>query len=321
MRSLGKAVTGCLLVGTVFGLVACGSSSNSSSSASSGSSGSSSGGKTVDIYSSLPLQGASTAQTDPMVNGDQARPVAGRQQSRPVDRQVPSLDDSTAQAGNWDPARPQPNARKVAADKKAVGYIGEFNSGATEVSIPILNQAGLPQVSPANTYVGLTTNEPGRRPASRRSTTRPASAPTCAIVPRDTIQAAAAAGDDEAERLQERRAGQRQGRRTAPASPADPAPEGQNGVHRAAQPGHRQDRAELPRAGGRDQGQGADCFFFAGHYRQRRGAALKDVNAAIPKAKLYGGDGVCERASPTRRRADPGGRRSEVSSARSRRWT
>ena len=53
-----------------------------------GSSGSSSGGTTggtVDIYSSLPLQGASTAQTDPMVNGiklalDQAGGKAGEVQ-------------------------------------------------------------------------------------------------------------------------------------------------------------------------------------------------------------------------------------------------
>ena len=42
-----------------------------------------------------------------------------------------SLDDSTAQAGNWDPQQTAANARKVAQDKKAVAYIGEFNSGAT----------------------------------------------------------------------------------------------------------------------------------------------------------------------------------------------
>ncbi len=40
-------------------------------------------------------------------------------------------------------------------------YIGEFNSGGSAVSIPILNEAGVPQISPANTYVGLTTDAPG----------------------------------------------------------------------------------------------------------------------------------------------------------------
>ena len=91
-----------------------------------------------------------------------------------------SLDDSTAAAGKWDPGQTAANARKVATDPKAVYYMGEFNSGASEVSIPILNQAGLPQVSPANTYVGLTMNSAWQRsPASRRSTTRAGPVPTC----------------------------------------------------------------------------------------------------------------------------------------------
>ena len=38
-----------------------------------------------------------------------------------------------------------------------MAYIGEFNSGASKISIPILNRAGIPQISPANTYNGLTT--------------------------------------------------------------------------------------------------------------------------------------------------------------------
>ena len=33
----------------------------------------------------------------------------------------------------------------------------EFNSGASRVSLPILNEAGVPMVSPSNTYNGLTT--------------------------------------------------------------------------------------------------------------------------------------------------------------------
>jgi hypothetical protein len=65
MRSvLTKAFGACLAVGCVIAIAACGSSSSSSSKASSGAStsSSSSGGKVGDIYSSLPLQGASTAQ-------------------------------------------------------------------------------------------------------------------------------------------------------------------------------------------------------------------------------------------------------------------
>ncbi|MGH3284032.1 MAG: hypothetical protein ACRDPD_05005, partial [Streptosporangiaceae bacterium] len=140
-------------------LAAAGCSSSASSSGSSGSSSSAAaGGNTVDIYSSLPMQGASSAQTIPLVNGIKlALAQAGNKAGQfTVNYQV--LDDSTAAAGKWDPGQTAANARKVASDPKAVFYIGEFNSGASEVSIPILNEGGIPQVSPANTYVGLTTS-------------------------------------------------------------------------------------------------------------------------------------------------------------------
>ena len=83
-----------------------------------------------------------------------------------------SLDDSTAAAGEWDPTQTAADARKAATDPKTVYYIGEFNSGASEVSIPILNQAGIPQVSPANTYVGLTSDQ-GRQRARRAAEVLP----------------------------------------------------------------------------------------------------------------------------------------------------
>ncbi|HEX7163307.1 MAG TPA: ABC transporter substrate-binding protein, partial [Trebonia sp.] len=144
--------------------LAAGCSSGSSSSASGSAGSGSASGNTVDVYSSLPMQGASNVQTIPMVNGmklalEQAGGKAGK---FTVNYTV--LDDSTAAAGKWDPAQTAANARKVASDPKAVYYMGEFNSGSSEVSVPILNQAGIPQVSPANTYVGLTTDLPGSAP-------------------------------------------------------------------------------------------------------------------------------------------------------------
>ena len=41
------------------------------------------------------------------------------------------------------------------------------------------------------------------------------------------------------------------------------------------------------------QGQGADCFFFAGITANGGVQIVKDVNSALPKAKIFGGDGVC----------------------------
>jgi ABC-type branched-chain amino acid transport systems, periplasmic component len=132
-----------LAAAAALAVVGC-SSSGSSSSAGGGSS-SSASGNTVDIYSSLPLQGASTSQTIPLVNGMKLAlsQAGGKAGQWTVNYQ--SLDDSTAAAGKWDPGQTAANARKVATDPKAVYYIGEFNSGASEVSIPILNQAGSPR--------------------------------------------------------------------------------------------------------------------------------------------------------------------------------
>ena len=39
--------------------------------------------------------------------------------------------------------------------------------------------------------------------------------------------------------------------------------------------------------------EGADCFFFAGIVSNGAVQLTKDVNAAVPNAKIFGGDGVC----------------------------
>jgi branched-chain amino acid transport system substrate-binding protein len=43
----------------------------------------------------------------------------------------------------------------------AIAYIGEFNSGASAISIPVLNEVPLAQISPSNTAIGLTRTGPG----------------------------------------------------------------------------------------------------------------------------------------------------------------
>ena len=127
-----------------------------------GSGGGSGGGESIKIVSDLPLQGANRAQTTTMVNAiklaieQRDGEVAGLQ----VDYE--SLDDATAQAGQWDPAKCAENAQKAAQDEAVVGWIGPFNSGCAATQIPTLNEAGLAMVSPANTYIGLT--KPGGEP-------------------------------------------------------------------------------------------------------------------------------------------------------------
>ena len=45
-----------------------------------------------------------------------------------------------------------------------IGYVGDLNSGASAISIPPLNRAGIPQVSPTSTAVGLTSSALGSFP-------------------------------------------------------------------------------------------------------------------------------------------------------------
>ncbi len=151
-------------------------------------------GETIRIYSSLPRQGQSKAQTDAVVNSIKMRfeednyAVCGGQFK--ID--YVDLDDATAAKGSWDEATETANANKAVSDPDAMIYIGTFNSGAAKLSIPILNAVNMVMISPANTYTGLSKpgkGEPGEPdkyyPSGKRNYTR--------VVTADDVQGAAAA--------------------------------------------------------------------------------------------------------------------------------
>jgi len=274
-------------------LAAVGCSSSGSSSGSSSSSPAAAGGKTVDIYSSLPMQGASTSQTIPLVNGIKLAlsQAGGKAGQWTVNYQV--LDDSTAAAGKWDPGQTAANARKVASDSKAVFYIGEFNSGASEVSIPILNEAGIPQVSPANTYVGLTTNLPGSAPGEPQKYYPTGKRTYLRIVPIDSIQAAAGliamknAGCTKVAVANDKEA---YGGGLATLLELE---KGFYGVTITSNTGIDPTAPNFRSYASTIAGQGANCFYFAGLVATGAVQLTKDVHSAIPNAKIFGGDGVC----------------------------
>ena len=121
------------------------------------------GVRRVVIYSSFPLQGASRPQAVAMNNGAKLAlsQAGGRVGSFAVE--FTPLDDSVAQSGNWDPGQTSADARKAAIDQRAVAYLGEYNSGATAISLPLTNQADLPQIT-VSSSVGLTQDGPGTAP-------------------------------------------------------------------------------------------------------------------------------------------------------------
>src|SRR5713226_601432 len=118
--------------------------------------------KTVKIYSSLPLTGPSRAQTLTVVNGikmaldENGGKDGTNAKIGSITVEYESLDDATAAKQSWDAAQEAENGRKAAEDSKTVGYLGTFNSGAARISIPVMNKAGIPMISPANTATDLT---------------------------------------------------------------------------------------------------------------------------------------------------------------------
>jgi branched-chain amino acid transport system substrate-binding protein len=283
----------CAFAALALGLAACGGDDDEGGGGGGGGGSASEGGGTITIYSSLPRQGAQRPQSIAVENGAKlALEEAGNKAGKFTIRYKP-LDDSTAQAGNWTPEATSANARRACQDESARAYIGEFNSGASAVSLPILNECQLGQISPSNTGVGLTSDEPGADrgepdkyyPTGNRHYVR--------IAPKDTIQGAALAtimkedgctkvfmtndkevyGAGLARNIEN--SGKEQGLEVLANEGIDPkAPNYRSLAQRA-------------------KSRGADCFVFSGTTPNNAVQIFKDFEAAGID-KLYGPDGVAE---------------------------
>jgi branched-chain amino acid transport system substrate-binding protein len=147
-------------------------------------------GDQLAIYSSLPLQGPSAAISEQMVNGERLALADAGARAGPFTVNYHSLDDANPSTGNLDPEATATDAKKAAQDTTTIAYLGDYDSAATAVSLPLVNGAGILQVSPASPYVGLTSSldagqdEPARfYPSGRRTFGR--------LQPGDPVQAAA----------------------------------------------------------------------------------------------------------------------------------
>ncbi len=284
--ALSKAIAGCLAIVSVAALSACGGGGNSSSSGGAEATGPAS--KTVAVYSSLPMRGPAAAETVPLVKGIRLALSQAGGQAGQFTVTYQSLDDS-ARSGGWDASQTAANARKAAADPRTVYYIGEFDDDASEVSMPILNQAGIPQVSPANTNVALTKGAPANYwPTGTRTYLR--------IVPTDSVQAAAdllamrqagctkvaVASDEEAygNRLAKLIAVQKGYYGTDVVSDAGINP-GERSLHSYA----------LMLKDIR-----ADCLLVAGVASEGTVELTKEVHAELPAAKIFGPADMCTSA-------------------------
>jgi branched-chain amino acid transport system substrate-binding protein len=248
-------------------------------------------GDTLTVYSSLPLQGPHAAQARSIINAEKLalKEAGGKAGEYKVN--FASRDDSTAGESDepgWSPGRTADNAAKAAQDSRTIAYLGEFDSGASAVSIPITNEAGFVQISPAATAVGLTKLVPGADvgepdkfyPSGDRTFAR--------LVPADDVQASAAARwakdlgvrraflvDDksvEGQGLVEqfRVAAGRIGLRTADRQGMDPRAD---------------DYRDLAEEIAKD---GADLVYFGGGVESNAARLWRDVHDEVPSARLMG---------------------------------
>jgi branched-chain amino acid transport system substrate-binding protein len=272
-------------------------------------------GSTLTIYSSLPLQGATSGQAEGIVNGAKlALQDAGLKVGNYTIKYA-SLDDSTAATGATNNAAVARNAQRAGSDPTTIAYIGEFNSGATEISLPILNRAGIAQISPSNTYVGLTTNKPGSLPGEPEKFYPSGKRTFARIVPADDVQGAAlaiAAKQAHCKTIDiwnsgtaysaglarnlELAAGKAVAKLPGPAGIRIAAPA--HALHVAANVRINPTASSyaLPAKNVK-----ASCFVFTGELESGAVQIYKDVAAARPGIKMFGGDATVANAiaSPT----------------------
>jgi len=149
------------------------------------------GDPSLTVYVSLPLTGPVGGDGRDAADGARLALADADGEAAGIRVTARYLDDAAAGDG-WSPVRSGANARRAAQDSTAIGYLGEFDSGATRASLPITNTAGLLQVSPASAAGDLIAPSPSSddvpdvQPSGTRTFAR--------VIPSDRAQAEAGAG-------------------------------------------------------------------------------------------------------------------------------
>jgi branched-chain amino acid transport system substrate-binding protein len=151
-------------------------------------------GDTLTVYVSGPLRGPSAPYGRAIRDGARLALEDADGRAGEIGIEAVFLDDTgrRAREARWSAGQVAENARAATSDSAAIAYIGEFESGATRVSLPITNEARMLQVSPASAAIDLVSPVPGSdevpervQPSGERSFGR--------VIPDDELQGAAGA--------------------------------------------------------------------------------------------------------------------------------
>jgi branched-chain amino acid transport system substrate-binding protein len=115
--------------------------------------------KVIKVGISLPLSGSSLASAGPAREGALLAIKEFSLEGYKVEAFV--LDHSVN--GVHDPQQGAKDMTTLVSDAAVMAVVGPFNSSVAKVQIPVSNEAGLLQCSPANTNPDLTKGEPGKQ--------------------------------------------------------------------------------------------------------------------------------------------------------------
>jgi len=251
-------------------------------------------GTQIRLVSSLTRSGSSIGQSDSVVNAMRLRMEEAGNRLLGVPIVYDDLDGGSEETGSWDAERERANARYAVADPDVLAYVATLDADAAPHSIPITNQAGLLQISPCNTYPGLTRpfdpGEPDRYyPTGRRNYLRTA-------LP-DDLQGSFAAhwakelGTEAAVVLHD----------TEPFGRGVALPFADRcrelGIDVVGEPiGIVPKQKEYAEVAGQVAASGADLVFYGGIIQNGAGPLWRDIRTAAPKATMMGSDALFEEA-------------------------
>ena len=109
--------------------------------------------ETIKIVTSFPMRGVTVGQE--IVNGIKLAFEENDYKAGGYNLEL-VIKDEGDEMGRWHDFIESDNARKAANDLDVMVYLGAYNSGASKISIPINNRAGIVQIAPSNTWPGLT---------------------------------------------------------------------------------------------------------------------------------------------------------------------
>jgi branched-chain amino acid transport system substrate-binding protein len=148
-----------------------------------------SGDRELTVYVSLPMRGPSGLDGRDAADGARLALEQAAGEAGGVRVKAEFLDD--AWLDGWSPVKAGENARAATQDSTAIAYLGDLESGASRISVPITNAAGLLQVSPASAATDLVDELPGSSQISTAQTTGERTFGR--VIPGDEAQARAAA--------------------------------------------------------------------------------------------------------------------------------